>query len=72
LQLRKGKARLTLHQPATEDSKEGKTKQGTKDQETKNKKRHNSSMNNIASLTPVQGPSTEASMIVTSLSQLSH
>jgi hypothetical protein len=72
LRLRKGKARLTLCQPATEDSKEGKTKQGTKDQETKNKKRHKNSMNNIASLTPVQGPSTEARMIVTSLSQLSH
>jgi hypothetical protein len=27
--LRKGKARLTLLQPATENSKEGKTKQGT-------------------------------------------
>jgi len=29
-------------------------------------------MNNSASLTPVQGPSTVACMILTSLSQLSH
>jgi hypothetical protein len=29
-------------------------------------------MNNSASLTPVQGPSTEARIIVISLSQLSH
>ncbi len=36
-QLRKIKARLTL-QPATENSKEGKTKQRTKDQETKTEK----------------------------------
>jgi hypothetical protein len=34
-QLRKGKARLTLLQPATENSKEGNEKQITKDQETK-------------------------------------
>ncbi len=34
-QLRKGKARLTLLQPATENFKEGKTKQRAKDQETK-------------------------------------
>jgi hypothetical protein len=33
--LRKGKARLTLLQPATENSKEGTEKQITKDQETK-------------------------------------
>jgi hypothetical protein len=33
-QLRKGKASLTLLQPATENSEEGKTKQRTKDQET--------------------------------------
>jgi hypothetical protein len=36
--LRKIKARLTLLQRATENSKEGKTKQRTKDQETKTKK----------------------------------
>jgi hypothetical protein len=35
-------------------------------------KKHESSMNNSASLNPVQGPSTEACIIVTSLSQLSH
>jgi hypothetical protein len=33
--LRKGKARLTLLQPVTENSKEGNEKQITKDQETK-------------------------------------
>jgi hypothetical protein len=33
--LRKAKARLTLLQPATENSKERKAKQRTKDQETK-------------------------------------
>jgi hypothetical protein len=69
---RKGKVRLTLLQPATENSKEGKTKQGTKNQNTKDKIKHESSMNNSASLTPVQGPSTVACMIVTSLSQLPH
>ncbi len=37
-QLRKIKARLTLRQQATENSKEGKTKQRTKDQETETKK----------------------------------
>jgi hypothetical protein len=35
--LRKGKARLTFLQPATENSKERKKKQRTKDKETKNK-----------------------------------
>jgi hypothetical protein len=35
-------------------------------------KKHESSMNNSASLKTVQGPSTEACIIVTSLSQLSH
>jgi hypothetical protein len=34
LQLRKNKARLTILQQATENSKEGKTKQRTKDKET--------------------------------------
>jgi hypothetical protein len=67
-QLRKGKVRLTLLQPATENSKEGKTKQGKKDEETKNKIKHESSINNSSSLTPVWGPSAEACMIVTSLS----
>jgi len=37
-QLRKIKARLTLLQQATENSKGGKTKQRTKDQETETKK----------------------------------
>ncbi len=69
--LREGKGRLTLLQPATENPKEGKKKQRTKDQETKNKIRHESSMSNSTSPTPVQGPSTVACMIVTSLSQLS-
>jgi hypothetical protein len=59
---------LTSHR---ENSNEGKTKQRAKDQETKKKIEHESSMNNSASLTPVQGPSTVACMIVTSLSQLS-
>ncbi len=56
--LRKGKVRLTFLQPATEDSKDGKTKQRRNDQETKNKIKHESSMNNSASLTPVQGENT--------------
>jgi hypothetical protein len=55
-QLRKGKVRLTLLQPATENSKEGNTKQRTKDQETKNKIKHESGMNKSASLTPIWGP----------------
>jgi hypothetical protein len=46
--LRKGKVRLTLLQPATENSKEGKTKQRRNDQETKNKIKPESSMNNSA------------------------
>jgi hypothetical protein len=37
-QLRKIKARLTRRQQATENSKEGKTKQRTKDQETETNK----------------------------------
>jgi len=65
---RKGKARLTLLQPATENSKKGKTKERTKDQGTRNKIKHEGSMNNSASLTPGQGPSTVACMVVTSLS----
>jgi hypothetical protein len=40
-QSRKVKARLTLLQQATENSKEGKTKQRTKDQERTQKKRKN-------------------------------
>jgi hypothetical protein len=65
--------RLTLLQLATENSKKRQKKQRTKDQETKKKKKeHQSSKNNSASLTPVQGPSTEACIVVTSLSQLSH
>jgi hypothetical protein len=60
--------RLTLLRPATENSKEGKTKQDKKDEETKNKIKHESSINNSSSLTPVWGPSAEACMIVTSLS----
>ncbi len=63
--------RLTLQQ-ATENSKEGKTKARMKDKETKHKIKHESSMHNSASLTPVQGPSKVACMIVTSLSQLPH
>jgi hypothetical protein len=39
---------------------------------TKYKIKHESSMNNSASLTPVQGPSTLACIIVTSLSLLPH
>jgi hypothetical protein len=69
--LREGKARLTLLQAATENPKEEKKKQRTKDQETKNKIRHESSMSNSTSPTLVQGPSTAACMIVTSVSQLS-
>jgi hypothetical protein len=38
----------------------------------KKKEKHQSSKNNSASLTPVQGPSTEVCIVVTSLSQLSH
>jgi hypothetical protein len=40
-QSRKIKARLTLLQQATENSKEGKTKQRTKDQERTKKKERN-------------------------------
>jgi hypothetical protein len=57
-QSRKIKARLTLLQQATENSKEGKTFR-TNDQERNQKtQKHKNSMNNSASLTPVQGPST--------------
>jgi hypothetical protein len=64
--------RLTLLQQPTENSKEGKQKARMKDQETKHKIKHESDMHSSASLTPVQGPSTVAYMIVTSLSQLPH
>ncbi len=56
----------------------GKTKLRTKDYETKTKQgqnkqnKHECSMNNSASLTLVQGPSTVTCMIVTSLSQHPH
>jgi hypothetical protein len=63
---------LKLLQPATESSKERKTKARMKDQETKHKIKHESGMHNSASLTPVQGPSTVACMIVTSLLQPPH
>jgi hypothetical protein len=49
-QLRKIKARSTLLQPATENSKKATKKQRTKDQETKpnkNKIKHQSSTNNM-------------------------
>jgi hypothetical protein len=51
-------ARLTLPQEATERTKQGKT-------ETNKKQKTHTSMNKSASLTPVQGPSTVVSMIVT-------
>ncbi len=57
-QSRKGKARLKLLQPATENSKEGKAKQRTNKQ-----KQDESSMNNSASFTAVQEPSTVACMM---------
>jgi hypothetical protein len=44
----------------------------TENRGPKNKIKHEGSMNNRAGLTPVQGPSILACMIVTSLSQLSH
>jgi hypothetical protein len=44
----------------------------TKDHETKTKQGQKNSIKNSASLTAVQGPSTVACMIVTSLSQLPH
>jgi hypothetical protein len=44
-QLRKIKARLTLLQQATENSKEGKTKQRTNDQETETKKEQRKKQN---------------------------
>jgi hypothetical protein len=53
----------TLLQPATENRK---GKQRTKDQETKDKIKHESRINNSASLTLVQGLSTEACMMVSS------
>jgi len=55
--MKKKTARLTLLQEATE-----RTIQGEK--QNKTRKTH-SGMNESASLTPVQGPSTVASMIVT-------
>jgi len=57
-QSRKGKARLKLLQPATENSKEGKAKQRTNKQ-----KQDESSMNNSAGFTAVQEPSTVACMM---------
>jgi hypothetical protein len=48
--------RLTLAQEATERTKQGKTEKQTKT---------HTKMNKSASLTPVQGPSTVACMIVT-------
>jgi len=50
---------LTLPQEATERTKQGKTEKQTKKQKT------HTEMNKNASLTPVQGPSTVACMIVT-------
>jgi hypothetical protein len=48
-------------------------KDKTKNKRPRNKeKKHKNNMNNSASFTPVQGPSTEACILVTSLSQLSH
>jgi hypothetical protein len=57
LMMKKKTARLTLLQEATE-----RTRQGEK--QNKTRKTH-SGMNESASLTPVQGPSTVACMIVT-------
>jgi len=57
--IKKKIARLTLPQEATERTKQGETKN-----KTKNEKTHRG-MNKSASLTPVQGPSTVACMIVT-------
>jgi hypothetical protein len=45
LQLTKNKARLTILQQATENSKEGKTKQRTNDQETETKKEQRKKQN---------------------------
>jgi hypothetical protein len=76
--INKNQSKFTPIQQATENSKEGNAKQRTKDQEKetkkeqKNKIKHFACMNNSASLTHVQGPSTVACMIVTSLSQIPH
>ncbi len=64
--LRSCKARSTSHREFQ------RSKDENREQRTKKQKQHESSMNNSASLTPVQGLSTVAYMIVTSLSQLSH
>jgi hypothetical protein len=75
--IKKNQSKFTLLQQATENSKEGKTKQRTKDQEKETKKRTKKQnktlayMNNSGRLTRVQGPSTVA-CIVTSLSQIPH
>jgi hypothetical protein len=76
--IKQNQSKFTLLQQATENSKEGKAKQRTKDQEKETKKEQKKQnktlacMNNSPSLTRVQGPSTVACMIVTSLSQIPH
>jgi hypothetical protein len=59
LTIKKKTARLTLLQEATERTRQGETQNKTKTRKTL------SGMNESASLTPVQGPSTVACMIVT-------
>jgi hypothetical protein len=58
LTIKKKTARLTLLQEATERTRQG---------ETQNKTKHekHTAVNESASLTPIQGPSTVACMIVT-------
>jgi hypothetical protein len=62
LTIKKKTSRLTLLQEATERTSQGETQNKTK--QNKTRKTH-SGMNKSASLTPVQGPSTIACMIVT-------
>jgi hypothetical protein len=56
--MKKKTARLTLLQEATERTSQGEI-------QNKTRKKTHSGMNESASLTPVQGPSTVACMIVT-------
>jgi hypothetical protein len=77
-QLRKSKARFNTSSTSHREIQRRKDKteyEGPRNENqkrTKHKIKHKSSMNNSASLTPVQGPSTLARMIVTSLSLLPH
>jgi hypothetical protein len=77
-QLRKNQSKVNTSSTSHREFHRRKDKTGNKGPRNKNQLRtkhkikHESSMNNSARLTPVQGPSTVACMTVTSLSQLPH